>query len=97
MAETKQISFSYKEVVEALLNQEGITEGIWGIFLKFGIAAANVGNTDADLVPTAMVPVIEIGLQRMDEESNVAVDASKLTTKEGEGGKGRISKRPTKT
>jgi hypothetical protein len=75
MAEAKQIVFTYKEVVECLIKKQGIHEGIWGIFLRFGIQGANVGPTGTDISPAAIVPVVEIGLQRMDEISNIAVDA----------------------
>ena len=70
MAETTQIIFSYKEVAEALLKQQGVHEGVWGIYIKFGIKAANVGETSEDLRPTAIVPILEIGVQRLEKESN---------------------------
>jgi len=78
MAEPTQIVFSHTEVVQALLKQQQIHEGIWGIYIKFGIKAANVGMSPSDLLPAAIVPVIEIGLQKFDEENNLAVDAAKV-------------------
>ncbi len=78
MAEPGQITFTYKEIVEALLKKQRIHEGIWGIYIKFGIRAANMGMSKTDVLPTAMVPVLDIGLQRFDEESNIAVDAAKV-------------------
>ncbi len=78
MAETTQIIFSYKEVAEALLKQQGVHEGVWGIYIKFGIKAANVGETSEDLRPTAIVPILEIGVQRLEKESNLAVDAAQV-------------------
>jgi hypothetical protein len=47
MAESTQIIFSHKEVVEALLKQHGIHEGIWGLFIRFGISATNIGPSPA--------------------------------------------------
>ena len=71
--------FSYKEVVEALIRQQGLTEGIWAIYIKFGISAANIGSEiGADLHPSAIVPVLELGLQKADKMSNLSVDASTL-------------------
>ena len=67
MAETTQIIFSYKEVAEALLKQQGVHEGVWGIYIKFGIKAANVGETSEDLRPTAIVPILEI--ERLEKEA----------------------------
>jgi hypothetical protein len=81
MAETSQILFSYKEVVESLLKREGINEGIWALFIKFGLSAANTGPSESDLHPTALVPLLEIGIQRADKETNIAVDASKLESR----------------
>lgn len=81
MPETTQIAFSHKEVVEALLRKQGIHEGIWGIYVKFGIQAANIGASSADLVPAAIIPVMNIGLQRFEEENNLAVDAGKVNPK----------------
>lgn len=78
MPETGQIIFSYKEVVEALLKMHGIREGIWGLFIRFGLSAANIGPTDTELQPAAIIPLLQIGLQRMDKESNIAVDAAKV-------------------
>ena len=78
MPETKQIIYSYKEVVEALIRYSDIHEGIWGIFVRFGISGANVGTTPEahDEKPAAIVPVQEIGLVRVNEVNNLSVDAS---------------------
>ena len=81
MAEPSQIVFSYKEVAEALVKKYGLTEGIWGLWVKFGIKAANVGESDSDLKPTAIIPIVELGLQKFDKENNISVDASKVNPK----------------
>ncbi len=79
MPETKQITFTYQELVEMMVRKLGISDGLWGIYVKFGIAAANAGPGSEELKPTAIVPVLEIGIQRMEEPSNLTVDAEKLT------------------
>jgi len=84
MAEATQIIFKHKEVVEALLQKQGIREGIWGLYVKFGIQAANIGVTDADTLPAAIIPVLQIGLQKFPKESNIAVDAAKVNTETAE-------------
>ncbi len=81
MPETAQITFSHREIVETLLKKQGIHEGIWGLYVKFGIGAANVGPTETELSPAAIVPVLQLGLQRFDKESTIAVDASKVNPK----------------
>jgi hypothetical protein len=85
MAEAKQYIFSYREVAELMVQQLGITDGLWGLYVKFGIAAANVGPGNEDMRPTAMVAVLELGLQKFDEPSNLTVDAAELS-------KGRLPK-----
>lgn len=80
MSESTQIVFTHKEVVEALLRKQGISSGIWGLYVKFGIGAMNMGAGPADLNPTAIVPVMQIGLQQFEEINNLSVDASKVQT-----------------
>ena len=79
MAETSQINFSYQEIVEALVKEQGIHEGIWGIYIEFGISAANIGtapNETNNVVPAAIVPVLKIGIHRFAEPNNLTVDAA---------------------
>lgn len=80
MAEPKVITFNYQEIVTALVKDQNIHEGIWGIYLEFGLAAANVnapGNEFA-LVPAAIVPVVKMGIQRFEKENSLTVDAAKV-------------------
>jgi hypothetical protein len=81
MAETDRVSFTYREVVEALLRTQNIHEGIWGLFVEFALAASNVGPSDEELKPAAIVPIVKIGLQRFEKENNLSVDASKANPK----------------
>ena len=81
MAEASQITFSFKEIAELLIKRQGIHEGIWGLFVKFGLGAANTGISETEIRPTAIVPILEIGLQKFDKESNLTVDASKVNPK----------------
>ncbi|MCY4602409.1 MAG: hypothetical protein OXF27_21100 [Acidobacteria bacterium] len=76
MAEANQIIFTYKEITTALLKQQGIHSGIWGIYVKFGIQGTNIGPSDDALVPAAILPLIEVGLQRFDKVNNLSVDAA---------------------
>ena len=88
MAESSQFTFSHKEVAEALVKQQGIHKGVWGILVKFGISGANIGVNDSTLVPAAVVPVLEIGLRVFDEENSLSVDAAKVNPRpQGRGGK----------
>jgi len=78
MAEANQYMFPYKEVVEALIKHQGLHDGVWSLLVKFGIGAANIGPSDDTLIPTAMVPVLELGLTKATKESNLAVDAARV-------------------
>jgi len=78
MAESTQLVFKHKEVVEALIKHHGLHDGVWGLFVRFGISAMNVGTSEADLMPAAVIPVVEIGLQKFENENNIAVDAGRV-------------------
>jgi hypothetical protein len=82
MAEATRISFTYKEVVEALVRKQGIRDGIWGLYLRFGISAANIGTEpNAELTPAAIIPVLEIGLQQFDKVNNLSIDVAAINPK----------------
>ena len=79
MPETRKIEFNYNEIAQALVRYSNIHEGLWGIAIKFGIQGANIGaGPDGDLTPAAIVPILELGLQRFDEPNNLTVDASEI-------------------
>jgi hypothetical protein len=81
MPESTQIVFKHKELAELLVKSQGIHSGIWGLFIRFGISASNIGPSDTDLQPCAVVPVLEIGLQKFEKETNLSVDAAKVNPK----------------
>lgn len=78
MPEANQYMFKYPEIAAALIKQAGLHEGTWQVVMTFGLAAANMGPSDAELVPGAAVAVTAIGLQRATDTSPTAlvVDAS---------------------
>ncbi|MBI1276865.1 MAG: hypothetical protein GC179_01925 [Anaerolineaceae bacterium] len=78
MAETSQITFSHQEVAEALVKAQNLHEGIWGIYIEFGIIAGNIPSAgDTSLIlPAAVVPVVKMGIQRFAEPNNLTVDAA---------------------
>jgi hypothetical protein len=78
----KLISIDFKEFARILIREKGIHAGLWSIHVRFGITAANAHMKAAEdvaepqLFPTALVPIIEIGLQEVDEPNDLTVDAS---------------------
>ena len=81
MAEPGQYIFSFKEVVEALLKKQGIHSGVWALYVRFGIKAANIGPDDTDVRPSAIIPILELGLQKAEKENNISVDAAIVNPK----------------
>ena len=81
MSEIANISFSFKEVATALLKEQGIHEGVWALTVKFALMATNVGENEDSIRPAAILPIIELGLQKTDKESAIAVDAAKVNPK----------------
>lgn len=78
MADPTQIKFSYQELATLMLKAQGIKEGLWAIYVKFGIVGVNAGPSEDSQVPTALVPLHEMGIQRVDVKHPLAVDASKI-------------------
>ena len=89
MAEPQAFKFTYQELAALMVRELGLSEGLWGVYLKFGIAAGNVGSGPEDLRPTAIVPVLEVGLQRFSEPSNLTVDAAEPRGSTSRKGKAR--------
>lgn len=81
MAEANNYTFGFQELAEILVREQNIKEGLWGIYIEFGLGAANI-NTDPTgtkiLAPAAINIVQKIGIQRFAEASNLTVDAAKV-------------------
>ena len=78
MPQTNNIVFSYKEIAEALVRKSDIHEGLWGIYIEFGLNASNIAFTGGELTPSAVVAVSKIGIQRFDKPSNLTIDAAEI-------------------
>lgn len=80
MAQAQQYVFTYKEIAEALVKEQDIHEGLWGLYVEFGIAAANIGTTpeNTDVMPAAVIPLQKLGIQKFDEANNMTVDAAEV-------------------
>ena len=80
MAEITMYMFGLKEVVELLIKQQGIHEGVWGISIEFGLSAANVPITpDGSTVAPAAITIIQkIGIRRAESPNNLTIDAAEV-------------------
>jgi len=97
MPETKNIVFNHKEVAEALVRKADIHEGLWGLYVEFGIAAANVGSSPEEgLNPAAIVPILKLGIQKFEKPNNLTVDASEVNPKGKPKIKPKKKKKPKK-
>jgi hypothetical protein len=82
MPETKQVTFSHREVAEALIRYHDIHEGLWGLYVEFGLAGANIATAQGgDLNPAAIIPILKLGLQRYDSPNNLTADAAVVNPK----------------
>jgi len=80
MPEAKNIVFNFKEIAEALIRKADVHEGLWGLVVRFGLAGANIGSAPGseDLRPAAIVPILELGIQKFNEPNSLTVDAAEV-------------------
>jgi len=79
MADVQTYTFEYKEITEALVKKLGIHEGLWGIYLEFGIGGGNIpGPSEHMVLPAAIVPILKIGIHRYSKPSSLTVDAAEV-------------------
>lgn len=78
MAEATNYIFTHKEIAELLIKKQDIHEGFWGIHIEFGLGAANIssGPEDQNVLPSAIIPVKRIGIQKFDQPNPLTVDAA---------------------
>lgn len=81
MAESTQIRFEHRELAAILVKQQGIHKGHWALSVQFGLSAANITGTfqgEPRMCPTAILPVLNVGIRALDEPNDMSVDASKV-------------------
>jgi hypothetical protein len=69
MPEASQYMFTHKELVELMIKKAGIHEGKWVMAVTFGFGAINGGPTLEQMMPTGVVGVQSIGIQKAQAES----------------------------
>ncbi len=67
----------HKELVALLLQKHDIHNGIWGVYIEFKFVGLNMGPP-GEVLPAAVTAISRIGIQRFQEESNIAFDAAIL-------------------
>jgi len=81
MSDVQTITVTHKELVEALITHQGYHEGIWQLYVEFGISATNMQTGSDQILPAAIVPILKIGLTKVGAEGPIAIDAAKVKPK----------------
>lgn len=94
MEKNDLLTFTHKDLVTALIKDQGIHEGIWMLYLEFGLGAVNAPIQDTatakeltpeeqldHILPAALLPIKKVGIQRSAQLSNISVDASIVNPK----------------
>jgi hypothetical protein len=76
MADANQFTVPFKELAEVLVKHLDVHEGYWSVILKFGIHGATMSINNAPHLPSAIVPILEIGINREDQLGPLGVDAA---------------------
>jgi hypothetical protein len=78
MPEIKNYTFQHTELTEILIKNLGLHQGLWGTYIEFGLAAANIptGPDPKSIMPAGVSVVQKIGIQRFEEPNNLTVDAA---------------------
>ena len=78
MGDPNQFVFKLKELTEVMIRHQGLRDGLWGIFIEFGISATNIPSGD-ELIPAAVVPIMKVGIQRFDAPNATTIDAATIS------------------
>jgi hypothetical protein len=78
MADVTQYTYKIKELTALFLKDQNIHEGHWQILVNFGFGAANVGPSEAEILPAAMVQVSGMGIQKVPEKTPLSVNAAEV-------------------
>lgn len=76
MADASQYTIPYKELAEVMVKHLDIHEGLWSVFFRFGISGFNLSLNDSPYVPSAIVPILQVGINRESEVTPLSVDAA---------------------
>lgn len=78
MPEATNYIFTHKEIAELLIIKQDLHEGFWAIYIEFGLGAANISSSpeDPNVMPSAIVPIKKIGIQKHDQPNQLTVDAA---------------------
>jgi hypothetical protein len=76
MAEERKITYAHAELAALMIKDKGLHEGLWHLQVQFGLSAVNAGPSDQEMNPTAVVPVLSIGLVSVTAPGPLVFDAA---------------------
>ena len=88
MAEADRYLFELRELAGLLVREQGILQGNWGIYIEFGLGAANVptgpdGPLGKTITPASINFVQKVGIQKFAEPNSLTVDAAEVNQPTG--------------
>ena len=86
MADATQYLLKLEEVVELIIKEVGIHEGLWAVSVGMQMGAGNFGPTPDQQFPGVAVTLANIGIQKVDEQvaalsPSRVIDAAKVNPK----------------
>jgi hypothetical protein len=78
------ILVSYKDLAKLMVKHEGLHEGLWGVYIRFGLRATNIPvqvEEHTSVMPAAILPILEIGIQPFAEATDLTIDAAVVNPK----------------
>jgi hypothetical protein len=70
--------YKAKELTILLLKDRGIHDGFWQLLVNYGFGAANMGASEAEVAPSAIVQLLGVGIQKVPEKAPLTVDAAEV-------------------
>ena len=83
MVDVTQYVYKSKELTALIIKDREIHDGLWQLLVNFGMGATNIGPSEAEVAPAAIVTVQSIGIQRVPQTGPLAVDAAEVNPPSG--------------
>lgn len=81
MSEADEYTYSLEEVAKALMSVQGIHKGIWAISVEYKFAAINAGPSQKEILPSAIIGLSGLRLNKAKKGEPLAFDAAILNPK----------------
>lgn len=79
MADPTAYNFPFKDITELLIRKANLHEGIWALTFHLGMGPTNIPPpAGGDPLPGVIVQIAGIGLQKVEKETHMALDAAKV-------------------